>query len=136
MLPYFIERPKTKLAASVSKSSCGIYLLIGALCAQSCPVLCNPMDHNPPDSSVHRIFPGKNTRVGCCFLLQGIFLTQGSNLHLLCLLHWQADSLPLVPHRNPQDFIQEQKENTQVYSQWQFASNVWHLTQFTVFVIS
>ena len=29
------------------------------------------------------------------FLLQGIFPTQGLNLHLLCLLHWQADSLPL-----------------------------------------
>ena len=28
-------------------------------------------------------FPGKNTRVGCHFLLQGIFLTQGSNLGLL-----------------------------------------------------
>ena len=35
--------------------------------------------------------PGKNTGVGCHFLLQGIFLTQGSNLHLLHLLHWQAD---------------------------------------------
>jgi len=40
-------------------------------------------------------FPGKNTRLGCHFLFQGIFLTQGSNLYLLCLLHWQADSLPL-----------------------------------------
>ena len=38
-------------------------------------------------------FPGKNTGVGCHFLLQGIFLTQGWNLCLLCLLHWQADSL-------------------------------------------
>ena len=28
-------------------------------------------------------FPGKNTGVGCHFLLQGIFLTQGSNLSLL-----------------------------------------------------
>ena len=37
-------------------------------------------------------FPGKNTGVGCHFLLQGIFLTQESNLHLLCSLHWQADS--------------------------------------------
>ena len=36
--------------------------------------------------------PGKNTGVGCHFLLQGIFLTQGSNLSLL---HWQMDSLPL-----------------------------------------
>ena len=32
--------------------------------------------------------PGKNTGMGCHFLLQGIFLTQGSNLHLL---HWQVD---------------------------------------------
>ena len=49
------------------------------------------MDYSPPVSSVHRIFPGKNTGVGCHFLLKGIFLTQGSNLQLL---HWQADSLP------------------------------------------
>ena len=28
-------------------------------------------------------FPGKNTGVGCHFHLQGIFLTQGSNPHLL-----------------------------------------------------
>ena len=38
---------------------------------------------------------GKNPGVGCHFLLQEIFLTQGSNLCLLGLLHWQADSLPL-----------------------------------------
>ena len=37
----------------------------------------------------------KNSGVGHCFLLQGIFPTQGLNPHLLCLLHWQADSLPL-----------------------------------------
>jgi len=32
-------------------------------------------------------FPGKNTGVACRFILQGIFLTQGSNPHLL--LGWQ-----------------------------------------------
>ena len=32
---------------------------------------------------------------GLPFLLQGVFLTQGSNLSLLCLLYWQEDSLPL-----------------------------------------
>ena len=37
---------------------------------------------------------GKNTGVGYHFLLQGVFLTQGSNPCLLSLLHW-ADSLPL-----------------------------------------
>ena len=41
--------------------------------------------------------PDKNTGVGCHALLQGIFLTQGLNSHLLCLLHWQVGSLPLAP---------------------------------------
>ena len=41
-------------------------------------------------------FPGKNSGIGCHFLLQGIFLTQRSNLHLSCLLHWQAGSSPVV----------------------------------------
>ena len=41
-------------------------------------------------------FPGKNTGVGCCALLQGIFPSQKSNPWLLHLLHWQAGSLPLV----------------------------------------
>ena len=34
--------------------------------------------------------------MGCHFILQETFPAQGSNLHLLHLLHWQADSLPLV----------------------------------------
>ena len=34
--------------------------------------------------------------MGCYFLLQGIVPTQGSNLCLLHLLHWQVGSLPLV----------------------------------------
>ena len=59
------------------------------------------MNLSPPASSVHGIFPGKNTGMGCHFLLQGIFPTQESNPCLLCLLHWQVDSLPLVPPGKP-----------------------------------
>ena len=45
------------------------------------------MDCSLPGSSVHGIVPwGKNIGVGCHFLLQGIFPTQGSNLGFL---HWQ-----------------------------------------------
>ena len=69
------------------------------LCAklfQSCPTLCNPMGCSLP-GSLSMAFPGKNTGVGCHTLLQGIFLTQGSNAHLLCLLPWQVGSLPLEP---------------------------------------
>ena len=47
-------------------------------------------------------FPGKNTGVGYCFLLQGIFLTQGLNLGLLhcrqslyCLSHQGSPGDPM-----------------------------------------
>ena len=46
-------------------------------------------------------FPGKNTRVGCHFLLQGIFPIRGSNLCLLRLRHGQADSLLLPQLGSP-----------------------------------
>ena len=39
-------------------------------------------------------FPGKNIGVGCHFLYQGTFSTQGSNPSLL---HWQANSLTTEP---------------------------------------
>ena len=46
-------------------------------------------------------FPGKNTGVGCYFLLERIFLTPGSNSYLLHLLHWLAGSLPQAPPQKP-----------------------------------
>ena len=52
------------------------------LVAQSCPTLC---DHGlkPTRLLCPWDFPGKDTGVGCHFLLQGIFPTQGSNPGLL-----------------------------------------------------
>ena len=46
-------------------------------------------------------FSRHNTGVGCHALLQGIFPTQGSNLHHLHLLRCQAGSLPLAPPGKP-----------------------------------
>ena len=46
--------------------------------------------------------PGKNTGVGCHALLQGIFLTQGSNPHLLCLMHWRQILYPLSQQGSPE----------------------------------
>ena len=59
---------------------------------KSCLILCNPMNCSLPGSSVHGDFPGKNTRVDCHFLLQRIFLDQGSKL---CLLRWQVSTIRL-----------------------------------------
>ena len=55
--------------------------------AQSCLTLCGPVDCSPLGSSVQWILQEKHTGVGCQVLLQRIFLTQGLNLPLLCLLH-------------------------------------------------
>ena len=52
------------------------------LVARLCPTLCDPMNCSLPGSSVWNSL-GKNTGVGCHFLLQGIFPTQGLNLALL-----------------------------------------------------
>ena len=49
--------------------------------------------------------PGKNTEVSCHALLHGIFPNQGSNWHLLCLLHWLLGSLPLEPPGKPNQFM-------------------------------
>ena len=75
---------------------------------QSRLTLCDPMDSLCPWYS-----PGKNTGVGCHFLLQGIFLTQGLNPRLLHLLHWQAGSLPLVPPGKPNDQKHPQEKEMQ-----------------------
>ena len=69
--------------------------------AKLCPTLLRPHGLYPARLLCPWDFPGKNTGVGCHFLLQGIFPTQGLNPHLLCLLHWQADSLPLSHPGSP-----------------------------------
>ena len=78
-----------------------VCVCVCAISLQSCLTFCNPMDCSPPGSSVHGDSPSKNTEVSCHALLQGIFPTQGSNPHLLYLLHWQAGSLPLMPPGKP-----------------------------------
>ena len=56
------------------------------LCGQLCPDSLWPHGLQPTRLLCPWDSPGKNTAVGYHFLLQGIFLTQGSNLCLLCLL--------------------------------------------------
>ena len=78
---------------------CMLQTKLELLC--TCPVvsLCHPMDCSPAGSSVYGSILARwcwqLTGVNCHFLLQGILLLQGSNLCLLGLLHWQANSLPL-----------------------------------------
>ena len=61
---------------------------------QSCQTICNPMDCSLPGSSIHGTF---QARMGCHFLLQGIFLTQGRSPGLL---HYRQTLLLSEPQKS------------------------------------
>ena len=52
-----------------------------------------PSRLSPPGSSVHGICQARILEWLAMPSSRGVFSTQGSNQHLLCLLHWQAGSL-------------------------------------------
>ena len=52
---------------------------------QSCPTLCDPIDGSPPGSPCPWDSPGKNTGVGCHFLLQCMKVKSESKVAQLCL---------------------------------------------------
>ena len=59
---------------------CALHKWKNELVTQSCLTRCDPVECSLPGSSLcPRNSPGKRTGVGCHFLLQGIFSTQGSN---------------------------------------------------------
>ena len=85
-------------AGHILVESWGTFAKCMCVCALGCNQLCDPWTvarQVPLSKEFSRIC--KNTGAGCHFLLQGIFLTQGSNPCLLHLLHWQVDSLPAEP---------------------------------------
>ena len=61
----------------------------------------NLMDCKLPGSSVHGILRARILEGVATPYSRGPSLTQGSNPRLLDLLHWQANSLPLVPPGKP-----------------------------------
>ena len=71
------------------------------LVAQLCLTLCDLTDYSPPGSYVHGILLARILEWVAMASSRGIFPTQGLNLHLLCLLHWQANSLPLCHLGSP-----------------------------------
>ena len=73
---------------------------LGSVCVHMCSVVSDswqPHGLQPARLFCPWDFPCKNTGVGCHFLCQWIFPTQGSNLHLLWLLHWEVGFLPPAP---------------------------------------
>ena len=100
-----IHSPPNSTRTQAATQYCGWFLLYTCgLATKLCPTPCDPMDCSPPASSIHRISQERIPGVGCHFLLLGIFLTQGLNLHLLhCQqsVALQEDSLPTEPQEKP-----------------------------------
>ena len=69
-------------------------------------------------------FPGKNTGVGSHFLLQGIFLTQGSNLGLLhfrqILYQLSHQGSPWLVHKTPDSHL------ASIWNKIKSAASMWH----------
>ena len=78
-------------------------IFIYCVCIFSCSFVsdfCDPMGSSPPGSSVHG-FCKQEYWSGLPFPTLGNLPLPGLNLHLLCLLHWQADSLTLCRLGSP-----------------------------------
>ena len=67
-----LQMRKVRLAAAAAKS------------LQSCPTLCDPIDSSPPGSAIPGDSPGKNTGVGCYFLLQCMKVKSESEVAQSC----------------------------------------------------
>ena len=87
--------PEQRLSTGATVPQEG-HLVCTCKCAQSCPTLCDPMDHSPPDP-LSMGSPRQEYWSGCHLLLQGIFLTRVLNPCLFHLLHYKADSLTTAP---------------------------------------
>ena len=68
--------------------------------------LCDPMGSSPPGSSVHG-FCKQEYWSGLPFPTPGDLPDPELNPYFWCLLHWQADSLPLVLPGNPRGTISQ-----------------------------
>ena len=73
-----------------------MHVCVHAKSPQSCPTLCNPVDHSLPGSSVHGILQAT--------VMEWVVLpsSRGSSrprgwTRVSCLQHWQVRSLPLAP---------------------------------------
>ena len=64
------EATVNKVVFFISLSDSLLLMYANAKSLQSCPTLCDPIDGSPPGSAVPGDSPGKNTGVGCHFLLQ------------------------------------------------------------------
>ena len=106
-----LDPPMAQTTLSVKvRSSDATLLECVCMLNSSCPTLCDPMDYSPWH------YPSKNTGMGYHLLFQGIFPTQGLNPHLLGLLNWQTEPLPLSHLGSPHSWRPTLKTSNHIFS--------------------
>ena len=85
--------------------------------AQSHPTLCDHMDCSPPGSSVHGILQARILEWVAMFSSRGSSRPR-NRTRVSCLLHWQADFLPLVPHKKIKGTFGSGKGTSPAHSLW------------------
>ena len=77
-----------------------IHRCVCAKLLQSCPTLCDPVDCNPPGSSVHGILQARVLEQVAIYSSKGSSQPRDST-HVSRLVHWQAGSLRLASLGKP-----------------------------------
>ena len=78
-----------------------LHICAVCLVAKLCLTLCDPMDCSPPGFSVHGILQERLLEWVTMPSSKGSSQPRDQTSDLLCLLHWQVGSLPLVPPGKP-----------------------------------
>ena len=90
---------------------------------QSWPTLCDPTDCSLPGSSIHGIFPGKSTGVGChCLLRQWGTTWQQKRMNAIHTITWMNLIVPCwvkgTRHKNNQTFFKKSYKRVIFYILW------------------
>ena len=116
MFNHWVKSNKKFMLVSINKNRSPNFMPVCMLNSlQSRLMLWDSMDCSPPCSSDHGILQAR--RLEWVAMSTSRRPSQPRDRTLIsCLLHWQADSLPLAPLRKPPNFIEETTQVLIVFS--------------------
>ena len=101
-------RQNKELKTSNTSICCVCVCVCVCVCTQLCPTLCEPPGLYPTRFLCPWNFPGKNTRVGCHFLLQGIFPDPWTEPMSLVSSVLESQFFTTLPHGKPHVWMRTQ----------------------------
>ena len=96
-----LKKEKVALNRFWKNTICLQCVCVCAKLLQLCLILCDPMNGSLPGSSVHGTLQARILDLVAKSSSRGSYRPRDQMGALLCFLHWQVDSLPLVPPGKP-----------------------------------